>query len=113
MEKLMKVNAGSGIQPGLTGASRRVAQSPGAHHPKPAIDRKSELFKACLDFESVFIKQMLNVMRKTVEKSDLLHGGFAEDVFEDMLYDEYSRSMAENASFGLSDMLYRQLSPLK
>jgi Rod binding domain-containing protein len=74
------------------------------------IDKKSPLYQACQDFESVFIKQMLNTMRKTINKSGLLDGGMAEDIFEDMLYDEYSKKMAQNAQFGLADTLYKQLS---
>ena len=74
------------------------------------IDRKSELYKACVDFEAIFIKQMLSVMRKTVHKTGYLNGGFAEEIFEDMLYDEYSQKMARNAQFGLANLLYSQLS---
>ena len=50
-------------------------------------------------------------MRKTVEKSGLLDGGMAEDFFEDMLYDEYAKKMAETANFGLAAMIYGQLQP--
>ena len=74
------------------------------------INRGSKLYKACQEFEAIFIKQMLNVMRKTVNKTGLLNGGFAEEVFEDMLYDEYAKKMSESANFGLSDTLYKQLS---
>jgi flagellar protein FlgJ len=75
------------------------------------IDQNSKLFKVCREFEAIFIKQMLDVMRKTVVKNDFFHGGFTEEVFEDMLYDDYAKKMAENGHFGLSDMLYKQLSP--
>lgn len=75
------------------------------------IDKDSNLFQACQDFEAIFLKQMLNVMRKTVNKGELLNGGFAEDVFEDMLYDEYAKKMVKHSGFGLSEMLYRELSP--
>ena len=81
-----------------------------------AIDKKSPLFHACQEFEAIFIKQMLDSMRKTIAKSGLIDGGMAEDVFEDMLYDEYSKNMAKSARFGLSETLYKQLSykdPLK
>lgn len=81
-------------------------------HQAKTINRQSELYKVCQDFEAIFIKQMLNVMRKTINKTGLLDGGFAEEVFEDMLYDEYAKKMAKNANFGLSDTLYRQLSEL-
>jgi len=75
------------------------------------IDRNSELYKASQDFESLFIKQMLDAMRKTIDKQDdLLGGGIGQDVYEDMLYDEYAKKMAATAQFGLADMIYRQLS---
>jgi peptidoglycan hydrolase FlgJ len=78
---------------------------------KPAIDRASDLYKACQDFEALFIKQMLDAMRKTVNKADdMLNGGMSQDIFEGMLYDEYAKKMAETAQFGLSDMIYRQVS---
>jgi flagellar protein FlgJ len=53
---------------------------------------------------------MLDVMRKTVQKDGLLDGGMSEEVFQDMLYGEYARKMAETAQFGLSDLIYRQVS---
>jgi flagellar protein FlgJ len=74
------------------------------------VKKNPRLYKACREFEAIYIKQMLNVMRKTVDRSGLLDGGFAQEVFEDMLYDEYAKKMAEHAGFGLSDSLYRQLS---
>jgi Rod binding domain-containing protein len=75
------------------------------------VDRTSELYKACVDFESLFIKQMLDVMRKTVKKEDgLLNGGMSQDIFEGMLYDEYAKKMAETAQFGIADTIYRQVS---
>ncbi len=77
---------------------------------KPAIDKSSDLYKACQDFESLFIKQMLDVMRQTVNKEDdLLGGGMGQEIFESMLYDEYAKKMAETAQFGLAEMIYRQI----
>ncbi|MBN1525152.1 MAG: rod-binding protein [Spirochaetales bacterium] len=75
------------------------------------VDRKQDpkLYEVCVEFESIFIKQMLSTMKKTVHKNEMLHGGQAEEIFEDMLYDEYSKSMAKNANFGLADMVYRDL----
>ena len=72
--------------------------------------KDDKLYETCQDFEAIFIKQMLNSMRQTVNKTGLLDGGMAEDVFEDMLYDEYSKLMAKNANLGLTDLLYKQLS---
>ena len=78
---------------------------------KIVIDKNSELYKASQDFESLFIRQMLEVMRKTIHREDdLLNGGLSQDVFEGMLYDEYAKKMAQTAGFGLADTIYRQLS---
>lgn len=78
---------------------------------KTVVDKTSDLYKACQDFEALFIKQMLDAMRKTVNKSDdLLKGGMSQDIFESMLYDEYAKKMAETAQFGIADAIYRQVS---
>ena len=75
----------------------------------PRIDKSSKLYKVSQDFEAIFIKQMLNVMRKSVSKTGLMDGGMAEEIFEDMLYDEYAEKMAQSGSFGIADMIFRQL----
>lgn len=90
-----------------------TAMTAGAPQARPRVDTSSELYKACLDFESIFIKQMLNVMRKSVQKVGLLDGGLSEDIFEDMLYDEYAKKMAETAQFGLAETMYLQINHQK
>ena len=92
---------------GISWASR--VRAPAIADSSP-VDRKSKLFEQCRKFESIFVKMMLKEMRKSVDKSDaLLSGGWAEDIYQDMLDDEYSKTMAKTAGFGLADQLYRQL----
>lgn len=79
---------------------------------KGSDQAKLELKKACQAMESVFIEQMLKQMRKNVQKTKLLDGGFAEDVFSDMLYTEYAQKMAESDSIGLGKMMYKNLEHL-
>jgi Rod binding domain-containing protein len=86
-----------------------AAQGQGAARGQAKIDKSSRLYKVSQEFEAIFIKQMLNVMRKSVSKTGLMDGGMAEEIFEDMLYDEYAQKMAETGSFGIADMIYRQL----
>lgn len=86
-------------------------QAMGLAQGRAQIDKSSKLYKVSQDFEAIFIKQMLNVMRKSVSKTGLMDGGMAEEIFEDMLYDEYAQKMAKSGSFGIADMIYRQLSP--
>jgi len=89
------------------------AASASALPARPHVDKSSELYKACVDFESIFIKQMLSVMRKSVQKDGLLDGGLSEDIFEDMLYDEYAKKMAQTAQFGLAETIYLQINHQK
>jgi Rod binding domain-containing protein len=87
----------------LQGSGAKIASS------KP-IDRSSDLYEQCAQFESIFVKMMLKEMKKTVGEGGLIDGGYAEDIFEDMLYDEYATSMTKTARFGLADQVYLQLS---
>jgi len=68
------------------------------------------LLKASRDFEAIFIKLMLDGMRNTIQKSGFVDGGFAEQIYEDMLFQEYANKMAATKSFGIAEMLYNQLS---
>ncbi|MDA3901585.1 MAG: rod-binding protein [Spirochaetes bacterium] len=72
--------------------------------------RDKKLWDTCIEFESIFVGQMLNEMRKTVHKGELLNGGHAEKIFEDLLYDEYAKSVSKNSDLGIAKMLYTQLS---
>ena len=49
-----------------------------------------QLKETCHEFESLLLEQMLKSMRKTVNKTGLIKGGMAEDIFEDMLYEKYA-----------------------
>ncbi|WP_061223357.1 rod-binding protein [Leptospira weilii] len=71
---------------------------------------RKKLYSASVEFESIFVKMMLTEMKKTVEKSGLIGGGHAEEIFEDMLYDEYSKNLSANSSLGLAEQIYQSLS---
>lgn len=75
---------------------------------KKPVDKK--LMDACVEMESIFVNKMLKEMRKNVQKGDWLHGGHAEEIFEDMLYDQYSLSISKNSKLGIADMMYKELS---
>ncbi len=72
--------------------------------------QQKKLMDACRDMESLFVSKMLKEMRNSVQKNEWLHGGQAEEIFEDMLYDEYSKEISKNSNLGIAAMLYRELS---
>jgi peptidoglycan hydrolase FlgJ len=77
---------------------------------KQTIDKSSDLYKACVDFEALFIKQMLDSMRKTINKEDGLFGtSTGQKYYEDMQYDQYSQSIASTGQFGIADTIYKQV----
>ena len=87
------------------------AYSSHAEAPKGAArDGQKELRRAVADFESLFINQMLKSMRETIGKSELFHGGKAEDIYTSMLDAELSKNMAHSGGIGLAEMLLKQLS---
>ena len=68
------------------------------------------LMNACIEMESLFVSRMLKEMRKTVPEEKLIDGGYAEKIFEDMLYDEYSLNLSKTSNLGIANMLYKELS---
>ena len=87
-----------------TGAAVNQAN---VHVQPKTIDKTSELYEKSLELENYFVKQMLSEMRKTVHKT--YEGDFAQSMYEDMLYDEYSTAMTKSAGFGLADQIYLSL----
>ncbi|EPG67273.1 rod-binding protein [Leptospira wolffii] len=71
---------------------------------------RKKLYDASVEFESIFVKMMLKEMKSTVHKTGLIEGGYAEEIFEDMLYDEYSKNLSANSSLGLAEQIYQSLS---
>ena len=75
-----------------------------------SADGKDALRDVAREFEALFVKQMLSSMRATLDKeNDMLYGGMSQDIFEDMLYTEYSKVIAKTGSLGISDLIYEQL----
>lgn len=89
--------------------AQRFAQELEKASNKQEKDNK-KLLESCKELESVFLNQILNAMRATVPKSDLMGDSFATDVWESMLYEEYSKQMSKAQSTGLAEILYKQLS---
>ncbi len=67
-----------------------------------------DLKKATDGFEELFVHKMLQVMRKSVPKTNLLDGGRGEEIFQDMLDENYSKIITKSQAFGLSRVMYEE-----
>ena len=74
------------------------------------IDKNDKLYEMCVELETFLIKNLIKGMRNTVQKTGLIDTGFAGEMYEDMLYDEYAKTFAKNANLGFAEMAYRDLS---
>lgn len=73
-------------------------------------NKKEELQKVAEQFSSVFIKKMFSSMKKTLSDDKMIDGGYAEDVFSDMLYREYSKMAGKQGLLAdLNKTLVKQL----
>ncbi len=88
-----------------------MASRPGAPNGDKAreTDNAADLKKACCDFESIFITQMLKAMRATVPKSGLLPDSNAMDLYTSMLDSQYASKISENGGIGLAEIIEHQM----
>jgi flagellar protein FlgJ len=99
---------------GLSNGSGNLAQLQlqNLRYDMPQGDANSQLREVAEDFEAIFVKQMLESMRGTLNPENrLVDTGMAGDIFEDMLYDEYASIMAKTGGFGLADLIVEQYRP--
>ena len=73
------------------------------------IDKTSKLYEQCLELEVFMVKTLISSMRNTVQKSGLIDEGFAGKMYEDMLYDEYTKEFTKSANFGMAELAYLEL----
>lgn len=71
-------------------------------------DKKLE--EVAQEFSSMFIEKMFASMKKTLSEDKMIDGGYAEDVFSDMLYKEYSQMAGKQGVLAeLNQSLVEQL----
>ncbi len=69
----------------------------------------AQVKKLAREFESIFLEQMFRSMRSSVQKSGLIDGGNAEEIYTSMLDSEYAKEMSAQGNAGLAQMIERQL----
>lgn len=72
-------------------------------------DSDQALRMAANEFAGVFLGQMYKVMASTVQRSDMFGGGPGENIFREMLNQEYARNAAYGDAYGLGEMIYKSM----
>lgn len=77
----------------------------------PSVSRegKGGIKDAVENFESLFINDLLKVMRKTTIKGGLFNSGNSGDIYNSMIDTELSKNLAKGKGLGLAQMLLKQL----
>ena len=69
-----------------------------------------ELKAACQEMESLFVNHLFKEMRASIQKSGLISGRRAEEIFTSMQDTELSRTISASRGIGLAEILFEQLS---
>jgi len=77
--------------------------------PRLSQEQDAQLKKVAQQFESIFVNQMVEAMRRTVVKQGMVPESQAEKIYQSMLDQEYSSKVAESARLGLSEIIYQHL----
>lgn len=94
--------------------SKIKTEEPDAKEFAEILDQKitddKKLMEACKMLESFFIKEILKSANSTnFAEGSFMAPGQSEEMFRDMLNDEYAEMISRGGGMGLADMLYRQL----
>ena len=69
-----------------------------------------EIQRVAQEFEGVFLAQILKPMFEGINLSDTIGGGGrGEEIYRDLMLDEYGRKMASSGGIGLADHIAREL----
>jgi flagellar protein FlgJ len=76
---------------------------------------KMELREKTQEVETLFVKMMLDQMRKSVkpESSGSAAEDQGKDIYQEMLYNEYAKSISSNGGIGIAKLIYDQLTTPK
>lgn len=71
------------------------------------LSSTNDLEQVAQEFESLFVHQMLKSARNAKLAESIFHNE-AQDTYQTLLDQEYSKSLAKNHNFGIAESLVRQ-----
>jgi flagellar protein FlgJ len=79
---------------------------------RSAVNEKNEaeLKNACVQFEELMLGILYKSMKATIQRSEIMPPAPGRDIYEQWQDDALMKKIAERGTFGLADMMYRQLS---
>jgi Rod binding domain-containing protein len=80
--------------------------------PAPA-GRNRAAYKAAQEFEAVFLSQMVEQMNIGLKSGGPFGGGFAEETYRSLMYQEVGRQMAQSGGVGIADAVYQEILKLQ
>ncbi|MBL4615581.1 MAG: rod-binding protein [Magnetovibrio sp.] len=78
----------------------------------PSIPRNASLSKlreTAQDFEAVFLSQMMKPMFEGIQTDGPFGGGQAEQMYRDLMVDEYGKSIAKAGGIGIADAVFKEM----
>lgn len=69
----------------------------------------SKTRQAAEQFEQIFVSMMMRAMRNTIPTDSLIPESTAQNIYTEMLDNEYSNLISKHGSLGLADMIVKQL----
>ena len=72
-------------------------------------DKRVALKKASEDFAAIFINMMLKEMKDSLPGNSLIKESNGEKMFNSMLYQNYSSTLAKNGMSSIADSIYNSL----
>jgi Rod binding domain-containing protein len=95
-------------------ALNSIARAPQPESATNAVHHAKEMKRvreASEGFESLFVTQMYQAMRRTAPPVELFGNTRDEELFRDLLDQEVAKTAAQSRSFGLGETLYQQMAP--
>jgi|GEM_PF-1329603 len=70
---------------------------------------EEQITKTAEDFEAVFISQMLKHAFEGQKPNEVMGGGSSEEIYNDMMIDEYGKLIARTGGVGLADTVKQHM----
>lgn len=89
-------------------SARPDTASANATRADSAADHKA-LYRKAVEFESIYLSEMLKPMFDDLKAAAPFDGGFGEDVWRSMQVQEFGHAIAKSGGVGLADAVYSDL----